>query len=96
MMETPLTLSLLVGVMLLIYGVLHGCLNVWVWRNREHLIIPYLLFMTPVGVAGAVLACVPFIGWETTFTVVAALTVSYVPVAAIVGWAILNRKERGL
>jgi len=86
----------LIAIALLLYGSFHGGLNVWVWFRREHLIIPHLLFMSPIGVGGAVLATVPFIGWEAALMVIIALAISFVPVMLIVGWAIFNRKERGL
>ena len=61
-MDTQTLLMLLIAGGLMVYGVLHGSLNIWVWRNREQFIIPHLLFMSPVGVGGVVLACVPFVG----------------------------------
>lgn len=95
-MDTHTSTVALIAVALAIYGALHGSLNLWVWRNREHLIIPHLLFMSPVGVGGAVLACVPFIGWRAALTVIIALGVAFVPVMLIVGWGIFNHQERGL
>lgn len=91
-----LALPLLLALAVLIYGALHGALIVWVWRHREHLIIPTLLFMSPVGVGACVLATVPFIGWTAALTVSISLAVGFTPVTLIVGWAIFNHKERGL
>jgi len=91
-----IALPLLLAIAVLIYGVLHGALIVWVWRNREPLIIPTLLFMSPVGVGACVLATVPFVGWTAALAVSIALAVGFTPVVLIVGWAIFNRQERGL
>lgn len=91
-----IALPLLLALAVLIYGTLHGALIVWVWRNREPLIIPTLLMLSPVGVGVCVLATVPFVGWTATLTTIIALAVGFVPVMLIVGWAILNHKERGL
>lgn len=91
-----IALPLLLALAVLIYGVLHGALIVWVWRNREHLIIPTLLFMSPVGVGVCVLATVPFVGWAAALAVSIALAVGFAPVTMIVGWAIFNHKVEGL
>lgn len=91
-----LALPLLLALAVLIYGALHGALIVWVWRHREHLIIPTLLFMSPVGVGACVLATVPFVGWAAALAVSIALAVGFTPVTLIVGWAIFHRQERGL
>lgn len=91
-----IALPLLLALAVLIYGVLHGALIVWVWRYREHLIIPTLLFMSPVGVGACVLASVPFIGWAAALVVSIALAVGFAPVTLVVGWAILNHKVEGL
>ena len=91
-----LALPLLLALAVLIYGVLHGALIVWVWRHREHLIIPTLLFMSPVGVGACVVATVPFVGWAAALAVIISLAVGFVPVMVIVGWAILNHRGEGL
>jgi len=87
---------MLLALAVLIYGTLHGALIVWVWRNREPLIIPTLLMLSPVGVGVCVLATVPFVGWTAVLTMIISLAVGFVPVMIIVGWAVLNRQERGL
>lgn len=92
-MENQTLLMLLIAGGLVVYGILHGSLNIWVWRNREQFIIPHLLFMSPVGVGGVVLACVPFIGWQAALTVIIALAVAFMPVMLIVGWAIFNQED---
>lgn len=95
-MEAAWALKALAAGGVLVYGTLHGALVVWVWKHRESLMIPTLLFISPIGVAVAVLAAMPFIGLVAGLTVLAALAVGFAPIGLIVGYAALNRREDGL
>lgn len=76
---------------LLAYGAAHGALVVWVWRRREELLVPTLLFVSPVGVSVCLLAAMPFVGLVAVLTVLAAMAVGFAPIALFVGWAILHQ-----
>lgn len=91
-----IALQALIAVMLLIYGVAHGVLVAWVWLRYEHLLIPTLLFISPVGVSVCLLAAVPFIGWAAAAAILVTMAVGFAPVALIVWWAVFRRNERGL
>lgn len=86
-------LHVLLAGTLLVYGVLHGLLVAWIWRNHEDKLIPTLLLISPFGVGLSILASVPFVGWFAALIVAAALGFGFVPVAAIVGFAYLHRKD---
>jgi hypothetical protein len=89
-------LRTLIAVVLVIYGYAHGRFVAWVWLNHEHLLIPALLFVSPIGVSICLLAAVPFIGWAAALTVVVAMAVGFAPVAFIVWRAVFRRNTGGL
>jgi hypothetical protein len=91
-----LALRALIAVILLIYGAAHGGLVAWVWVRHEHLLIPTLLFISPVGVTLCLLAAGPFVGWVAVATVIVTMAVGFAPVALIVWWAVFRRNTRGL
>lgn len=81
------TVTVLVCLVLVFYGTLHGWFVMYVWREHEDMFVPLVLATSPFGVLVPILGFVLIVGTsavsggESAIAIVALEGVAFVPVA---------------
>lgn len=89
--------DILIVIGLLMYGTLHGAAVAYISYVAPKALPLARLLTAPIGVAVAILASVPYIGWQNAGIALACLAIAALPVGLILGYiAIQSLRNDGL